>query len=156
MKNLCPFIFVILALVANAGVVRLAPNFTWEGPPGANSLRALRGQPVVLIIAPSARSGAFRAQLKKLRDLYQEFASRKVVFAAALADGSEDIPSNIPFALVRNGAQVAEAFEAGDRFQIVLIGRDGNVDYQTDKVLPASRVREVLMNSFVEQDERRK
>jgi len=33
----------------------------------------------------------------------------------------------------------------------VIIGKDGNVDYQTKKVLPASRVRDVIQNSFAVQ-----
>ena len=141
---------------AHAAVARMAPNFTWEGPAGANSLRSLKGQPVVLLVAKSARSRAFRAQVKKLRDVYQEFAGRKVIFAAAILNGPPDIRTDIPFVLVPNGAQLAEDFGVNDSFNIIIIGRDGNVDYQTSRVLPASRVRDVVVNSFVEQSQRRK
>jgi hypothetical protein len=141
---------------ANGAVVRMAPNFAWEGPPGANSLRSLKGQPVVLLVAKSARSGAFRAQVKKLREVYQEFAGRKVIFAAAILNGPPDIRTDIPFVLATNGAQVAAEFGVSDSFNIIIIGRDGNVDYQTSRVLPPSRVRDVVVNSFVEQSGRRK
>lgn len=156
MKFLCALAFFSFVAAASADVVRLAPNFTWDGPRTANSLRALKGQPVVLLIAKSTRTGAFRKQVAKLRELYQEFASRKVVFAAAIADGSSDVRSDIPFAFATNGAQVAGQFDAGGNFTIVLIGRDGNIDYQTERVIPASRIREVIGNSFAEQSDRRK
>ena len=155
MKILALIFLLGLTLIASADVVRPAPGFTWDGPSRANSLRAVRGQPVVLLIAKSGSVRRFRAQLKKLRPLYQEFASRKVVFVAALADGSESVRSDIPFAIAANGAQVAADYGAERKFNIVLIGKDGNVDYQTDRVLPASRVRDVIANSFVEQTDRR-
>ncbi|MEA3187395.1 MAG: hypothetical protein QOD99_1225 [Chthoniobacter sp.] len=155
MKLLCTIGLLFLTLVARAEVVRLAPNFTWDGPARSNSLRAVKGQPVVLLIAKSARTGAFRAQLKKLRPVYREFASRKAIFVAAVADGGE-VRSDIPFAPAKNGAQIAELFGVNEKFTIVIIGRDGNIDYQTDRVLPATRVRDVLANSFTEQSDRRK
>ncbi|SRR5581483_6042881 len=156
MKKLLALAFVSLSLVCSADVVRLAPNFTWEGPAQSSSLRAVKGQPVVLLVAKNARVGAFKKQVKRLKDLYQEFASRKVVFAAALADGSGEVRSDIPFAIVNNGAKVAADFGVNNAFNIVVIGRDGNIDYQTDRVVPASRVRDVIVNSFAEQTERRR
>ena len=149
--------FAAFSFSSEAEVIRPAPNFTWEGAGKATSLRAVAGQPVVLIVARNARVHAFNAQLKKLRDLYQEFASRKVIFAAAIADGPPDVRSNIPFVIATNGAQVAAQYGVNDEdFNIIIIGRDGNVDYQTSNVLPASRVRDVIINSFVEQNNRRK
>ena len=38
-----------------------------------------------------------------------------------------------------------------DKFNIVIIGKDGNVDYQTSKVLPPERVRDVIQNSYAVQ-----
>lgn len=132
-----------------------APNFTWDGPPKANSFRAVKGQPVVLIIAKSARVGEFRAQIKKLHELFQKFASEKVIFVAALENGTGDVGSDIPFALANNPTQVAADFGATGKFGIAIIGRDGNIDYATDHVLPAARIYDVIENSFVPQTDRR-
>ena len=137
-------------------VVRLAPNFTWDGAGKTTSLRSLQGQPVVLLVAKSARDGAFRSQVKKLKSLYQEFAGRQVVFAAALREDSAGIRSDIPFILVRDGAKVAADYGISDSFNLIVIGKDGNVDLQTEKVSPASRVRDVIVNSFTSQASARK
>ena len=51
---------------------------------------------------------------------------------------------------------VATKYEANAIPQTVIIGRDGNIDYQTDRVIPASRVRDVIANSFAEQSDRRR
>lgn len=154
----------ILALAAlcaatalHANVIRPAPDFTWTGTPGRSSLKSVRGQPVVLIVAPSTRSGAFRSQVKKLRTLYSQFASRGVVFAAAFTEESSPrVSSDIPFAIVENGQAAAAAYDIARGFGIAIIGKDGNVDYITRKVLPASRVRDVIQNSFQIQEQARK
>jgi len=145
----------LLAVACPAEVVRRAPDFTWQGA-GSASRRSFRGQPVVVLIAKNARVGAFRAQVRKLRDTYQEFANRKVIFAAAIANGDPDIRSDIPFVIAENGAQVAAEYGVDEKFGIVIIGSDGNIDLQTSRVIPASRVREVILNSFTEQTAHRK
>src|SRR5258708_30567507 len=61
--------------------VRIAPDFTFHGAQ-VHSLRAMRGQAVVLIIADSPNTGAFKKQLRNLQDYYSEFATPKVVFIA--------------------------------------------------------------------------
>lgn len=141
-----------LALTATAAVVRLAPDFTFPGVGNkAKSLKSLRGQPVVLIIAPSPKNGDFKAQAKFLKEIYQQFASKQVVFVAAFTEDKGEIKSDIPFAVADNGAAVAGAYGVVDKFNIAIIGRDGNVDYQTRKVLPPERVRDVIQNSFAVQ-----
>jgi len=132
-------------------VVRLAPNFAIDGAGKTTTLRSLSGKPVVLIVAKSARESAVRAQVKKLKELYQEFASRQVIFVAAFQDDNGAIQSDIPFALARNGAKVAADYGVGNGFNLIIIGKDGNIDLQTSKVCPASRVRDVVINSFVVQ-----
>jgi hypothetical protein len=146
----------MIALPCPASVVKMAPNFTWESAGRANSLRSVKGQPVVLIIAKNARMGVFKAQVNWLRKVYEDFASRKVIFAAAIENGEANIHSDIPFVIVNNAAQVAADFGVNDSFAVIVIGRDGNVDYQTSKVLTGMRIRDVIVNSFVEQSERRK
>jgi peroxiredoxin len=148
--------FVVLSLSCSAAVVRLAPNFTWEGASRITSLKSLRGQPVVLLVANSADNRAFRAQMKKLRSNFQQFANRKVVFAAALRHGAGSIRSNIPFLLVENGAQIAADYDVRGDFNLIVIGADGNIDLQTSRVCPAERIRDVVVNSFTLQSAERR
>lgn len=136
-----------LSLSAPANVVRPAPNFPLEGASKA-SLKALQGQPVVLVIGKSAKDSTFTKQLKKLKELYHEFSAKNVVFVAALQEDGGVIKSDIPFVLARDGAQVAANFGVEKGFAIVIIGKDGNIDLQTEKVIPSTRVREVLINSY--------
>jgi hypothetical protein len=137
---------------AQAAVVRLAPDFSIPAAGNkSKSLKSLRGQPVVLVIAESPRTGDFKKQAKNLKDIYHQFASKQVVFVAAFTGEDGLIKSDIPFAVANNGPAVAGAYGVTDKFNIVIIGRDGNVDYQTQKVLPASRVRDVIQNSFAVQ-----
>ena len=151
-------VLLLLTLPASAEVVRLAPDFTFPGPGNkAKSLKSLRGQPVVLLIAEKPRTGAYRKQLKQLREIYSQFASRQVVFVAAFKDGSaEPVQSNVPFAVANNGPAVAGAYGVADDFALVIIGKDGNIDYQTPKPAPAQRIRDVIQNSFAVQAAARK
>lgn len=146
----------LLAMPAQSAVVRLAPDFSFPGVGKNSSLRSLRGQGVVLLIARSPKEGDYRKQLKNLREIYQQFASKQVVFIAAFVEGGGPVQSNIPFAVANNGAAVAQAFGVTEDFTIAIIGPDGNVDYQTTKVLPAARVRDVIQNSFTVQTSARK
>ncbi len=144
-----------LCAAARAEVVRPAPDFALAGMGRSASLRAFRGQPVVLVIARGARDGNLRKQLAWLRARYQEFATEKVVFVAALENG-DDVRSDIPFILAANPDQVAADYDAGRRFCIAVIGVDGNLDLITDKPIPASRVRDAIFNNFELQQSARK
>ena len=103
---------------------------------------------MVLLISKSPDSRAFKKQLKYLKEIYQQFASKQVVFVAALAEGDGPVRSDIPFVVATNGPAVATAYGVQDDFTLVIIGRDGNLDYQTTKVCPPERVRDVIQNSF--------
>jgi peroxiredoxin len=157
-KRLLLTLLLLTSVAAQAAVVRPAPDFTFPGPSNrAKNLRSLRDQPVVLLIADSPRTGAFRKQLKQLREIYSQFASRQVVFIAAFKDGSmEPVQSNVPFAIANNGAAVAGAYGVQDDFALVVIGKDGNVDYQSEKPAAAQRIRDVIQNSFAVQEAARK
>ena len=144
------------ALSLEAAVVRAAPDFSFPAVGKARSLRSLRGQAVVLLVTRSPKEGDFKKQLKYLREIYEQFASKQVVFVAALREGEGPIQSNLPFAVASNGAAVADAYGVADDFSIVIIGRDGNIDYQTKKVLTPERVRDVIQNSFMVQEGSRK
>ena len=137
-------------------VVTLAPDFTFAAPGKSRSLRSLRGQAVVIVFGKNAGVGAFEDQLEELGPLYQELASKRVIFVAALQEGDRPVRSNIPFVLANDGPNVAARYNVTGKFAIAIIGQDGNIDYQTTKVLPGGRVRDVIQNSFVVQDTARK
>ncbi len=158
-RLLLPLLLATSLSLTQAAALRPAPNFSFLGPGNKiQSLRSLRGQPVVLVIADSPREGAFKKQLRYLGEIYQQFASRKVVFAVAFRNpGDGPVKSDIPFAVLNNGAAVAGAYGVQqDDFNLVIIGKDGNVDYQTFKVATGERVRDVIQNSFEVQSAARK
>ena len=133
-------------------VVAPAPDFTFAAPGKDRSLRSLRGQAVVIVFTREAGNRAFKKQLRELAPLYQELASKRVIFIAALQQGDGPVKSNIPFVIANDGAGVAGRYNVAEKFSIAIIGPDGNIDYQTGKVLPGGRVRDVVQNSFVVQD----
>lgn len=153
-------LFATLLLVHAAAVaapVQLAPEFSvLAAGDRARPLRSLRGQSVVLVISDSPKRRAFKKQLRYLEEVYQEFASKGVIIVAAVPASDTPIPSNIPVALATNGEAVAGAYGATAGFQIAIIGRDGNLDYRTNKALPPERVRDVIQNSFAVQESERK
>jgi len=156
---------------AQAEVVRLAPDFTFGSAGKANSLKSLRGTSVVLLIAKSPKMKEVKAEAKNLREIFEEFANKQVIFIAAFTEESGLVHSDIPFLIANNGSAVASAYGAQapssgrksfipewmslnggpSDFTIVIIGRDGNVDYQTNKVLTSNRVRDVIQNSYAVQ-----
>ena len=157
MRHSILVVALFLTIAAQAAVIHLAPDFTFLGAGDkARSLRSLRGQPVVLVIADSAKSRSLKKQLKNLEEIYQQLASKGVVLVAAVSTGDGPLPSNIPVAVANNGAAVATSYGVQKGFQIAIIGRDGNLDYQTDHVLAPERVRDVIQNSFAVQDSARK
>ncbi len=142
---------VLVALSADARVVRPAPDFQYAGMGGrVSTLKSLRGQPVVLVVASSPRSRAFRRQVANLEELYRRLASRKAVFVAAFTESEGPVLSDIPFVTTLNGAAVAGSYNlaANEDFAVFVIAPDGNLDAATAKVLPAERIKEILDNSL--------
>jgi len=137
-------------------VVRPAPDFTFPGVGAKKSLRSLRGQPVVVVIARSPETKDFRKQAKRLAPIYQEFASRGTVFVAVFSEKDGEVQSNIPFVVANNGPAVAAAYGLTGDFHVAIVGPDGNLDLATEKILPAFRIREVIQNSFTVQQSARK
>jgi peroxiredoxin len=138
-------------------VVRATPDFSFPGAGGkSRTLHSLRGQPVVVIVAESPRTKAFRKQLDRLRNTYSPFASRQTIFVAAFRQGEGPVRSDLPFVVASNGPAVADAYGVREDFNIIIIGKDGNIDYQTSKVLSPERIRDVIQNSFVVQREVRR
>lgn len=142
---------------AEANVVRPAPDFGWLKS-GSNraSLKALRGQPVVLVVAPSPRHGKFRKQAKELQKTYQLLGNDKAVMVAAFTEEPGVIRSNIPFVLASNPAAVVQSHGVAGDFAVFVIGRDGNLDEISDRVLPGQRVLDIINNSFVAQRDNRR
>lgn len=141
----------------NSAVVNLAPDFVIPGAGGKpRTLRSLKGQAVVILFAKSIKTRDLKAQVKKLQPLFEQFASKDAVFVVALKEGDALIQSNIPFAEVANGPAVCAAYGVQRDFAIGIVGKDGNLDYITNKVLVPERVRDVIQNSFAVQASLRK
>jgi len=141
---------------ANADVVRPAPNFTWGT---GRTLQSWKGQPVVLLIAPSPQSRAFLKQVHRIEAVYQEFAARNAVFVAAFTEEASPllkIPGNFPIVIANNSQQIAANYGFDGKFAIAVIGKDGNVDLNTAKVVPASRIMDMILNNYEQQAAERK
>ena len=150
--KICLVLLVAVTATLSAVVVRQAPNVSWIDSTGRQrALSALKGQPVVILIAPNPRNRAFRSQLGQLRKMFERYAAQKTVFIAAFTQEGGVIGSNIPFLVAADGPRVGFDYESSERFGIAFIGRDGNLDYVTNKVIPAARVYDLINNSFVHQ-----
>ena len=142
---------------ASAEVARWAPDFGWLKS-GSNraTLKSLRGQPVVLVVAPTPRHGKFRKQVKELQKTYQLLGNVKSVMVAAFTEEPGVIRSNIPFVLASNPGAVAQSYGVTGDFAVFVIGRDGNLDEISDRVLPGQRVLDIINNSFIAQRDSRR
>lgn len=160
MRNILYSIVAVAVLAAStsfAEVVRGAPDFTWlkSGNTSA-SLRSLRGQPVVLVVARSPRFRKFRAQVGQLQKVFQLLGNDKAVAVAAFTEEPGLIRSNIPFVLAANPAAVAAAYDVQGDFAVFVIGKDGNLDEISDRVLPGQRILDIINNSYVTQRDNRR
>lgn len=142
----------LLPSVAPGIVARPAPDFVYAGAGGKrSSLKSLRGQPVVLLVAVSPRSGAFREQVKGLEKQYRALASRKALFFAAFTGAPADarISSDIPFGIVTDAAALAAAYEVSRKgFRVIVVGKDGNLDAISSRPRSGEWVRDVIDNSY--------
>jgi hypothetical protein len=137
-----------VAQAADTAVVNPAPQFAGGAEAGRNiTLQSLRGKAVVLLIAPSPRDHAFRAQLNSLKGYYERLAAQGTLFFAALSAENGRIHSNIPFVLVNNPTAAAVDYDVQKGFAIAIIGRDGNLDCISTKPLPGQRVLDLTMNN---------
>ena len=131
-------------------IVRPAPDFAWAGAGGKTfPLKSLRGQPVVLVIAPSPDEKDLRKQVGRIDGLYLDLSERKTVFLAAFTAQPGRVLSNVPYALAQNGAEVAKAYGvAPGAFAVVVISPDGNIDLLSTQVEAAQRLLDVINNSY--------
>ena len=140
-----------------AEVVRPAPDFGWlKSGEKAASLKSLRGQPVVLVVALSPRQRAFRAQVGQLQKVYQLLGNDEMVAVVAFTAEPGLIRSNIPFVLAANPAAVSSAYGVSSDFAIFVIGKDGNLDALSERVLPGQRIIDIIKNSFAVQHDNRR
>lgn len=153
------FLIAVLLLpsLAAAEVVRPAPDFVWlsSGAKG-KSLKSLRGQPVVLVVAESPLQRIFRAQVGQLKKVYQLLGNEKMVAVAAFTREPGAIRSNIPFVIAADPGQVSSVYGVQGNFAVFVIGKDGNIDALSDKVLSGQRIIDIMNNSFVVQRDNRK
>lgn len=138
---------------AQALVVQPAPNVGWVNAEGKleSSLAAFKNQPVVVVIAPSPKSWIFRAQVGQLQKMYERYAAEKIIFIAAFTKEQGLIKSNIPFVLAADGPRAGFDFQVKKDFGVAVIGRDGNLDCMSSRVLPAQRIFDIVNNSYVPQ-----
>jgi hypothetical protein len=131
-------------------IVRPAPDFIWVGAGNKGvALKALRGQPVVLIIAPSPDQGEFRKQVSRIDSLYLDLSERKAVFMVAFTAQGGRVPSNVPYAIAADGPAVAKAYGVPPGgFAVAVISPDGNMDLFSTQVEAAQRLLDVINNSY--------
>jgi len=147
--------FALTALLAAtpqalAEVVRPAPAIAFPADGGKpRTLASIKGQPLILLLADSPSRGSFKAQLKELDGSFDRLAIRGTVVAAAFKGGDPGtVRTNVPLVLLPEGTTACTAFQLKGAFAIVLVGPDGNIDYQTGKVLNMNRILEVMQNSY--------
>ncbi len=88
--------------------------------------------------------------------MYQRFAAEKIICVAAFTQEPGLIRSNIPFAVASDGPRAGYDFQAGPKITVAVIGRDGNLDYVGNRVVPAQRIFDIVRNSYdVQQSMRR-
>lgn len=145
-----------LVHAANSSVVCLAPSFSWQEGGSTKNLSSLRGQPVVLLIAPSPEYRAFRHQLNNLKETYRKLAGCHTIIAAAFTQEGGRISSNIPVVVVRDGNSVAAAYGSNEGFGIAIIGADGNLDCFSKRTLSGQRIYDLIGASYTMQQQLRR
>ena len=133
-----------------SSVVRATPDFAWIGAGGKTfPAKNFRGQPVVILIAPSPDAGAFRKEVGRIEELYLGFSAKKTIFVAAFTAQTGRVASNVPYAIAANGAAVAAAYGVNpNEFSMVVLSPEGNVDMVTQKVEGAQRILDIINNSY--------
>lgn len=133
-----------------ANVVRPATDFAWVGVGGKTyPLKNFRGQPVVILVAPSPDSKAFRQEAGRIEGLYLQFSAKKTIFLAAFTQQPGRVASDVPFALAANGGEVASVYGVPpNELSIIVLGPDGNVDLKSTKVEGAQRILDVINNTY--------
>lgn len=142
---------------AHAAVVDPTPDFAWVNAAGQpQSASQFRKQPVVIIVAPSPRSWVFRSQVGQLQRVFQRLSATGAICVAAFTEASGRIRSDIPFAIAQDGPRVAFLYGVQPPFGIIVLGKDGNIDANSTRVLKGQRILDIIGNSFVVQSDLRR
>jgi hypothetical protein len=149
-----PLLYLLLALLLPltlpaAQVIHPAPDVAVVNS-RVHSLRAFRPQPVVIIMADSAKNKLYKKQIAVLHRGFQRFAARQTIFIMALQDGT-DVQSNVPFVTAANPEAVAKAYGVKG-FGVAIVGVDGNLDYVTGKTVTPERMVDVIQNGATVQE----
>ena len=94
--------------------------------------------------------------MKVIEDVYRERASRGTVFVAVFSEGGDSVPSNVPFIVASNGPAVAAAYGLADEVVVGVVGPDGNLDFVSGELTRGLRIREVIQNNYVVQNNARR
>lgn len=131
-------------------VVRPAPSIAFPSDGvKPRTLASFKGQPLILLLADSPKRRTFKAQLKELESSFDRLAIRGTVVAAGFKGGDPGaVRTDVPLVILPEGPTACSAFQLKGEFAIVLVGPDGNIDYQTGKVLNMNRILEVMQNSY--------
>lgn len=141
----------------SARVVDPTPDFTWTNAAGqAQSASQFRKQPVVIIVAPGPRSWVFRSQVGQLQRVFQRLSATGAICVAAFTESTGRIRSDIPFAIATDGPRVAFLYGVQGRFAVIVLGKDGNIDVNSSRVLKGQRILDIIGNSFVVQSDLRR
>lgn len=145
-------VLLFLPPILIANVVRPAPNFTWQNAEHSTStLHSISGRSVILIVTPDVQNPKFRRQIHELQGVYQALSASRVLPFVAFTQSPGRIPSNVPYIVVSNGPRVASSYGMWNSFGIAIIGRDGNLDYISNKVVAGQRALDIIRNSFAVQ-----
>lgn len=143
--------------VVSANVVRPAEALGWVNAAGTTEdFQKLRGHSVLLFVVTGPRNWTFRSQIGQLQKVYQRLADTKTICVVAFTKTGGVVRSNIPFVLAQDGPQVAARYGLTNRFTLLIIGRDGNVDFITSRVLTGQRILDIIGNSFAVQESLRR
>jgi hypothetical protein len=131
-------------------VVRPAPSIAFPMDGGKpRTLASFKGQPLILLLADSPNRGAFKDATQGTGGLFRPACRPRNVVAAGFRGAIQSsVRTNVPLVLLPQGPSACAAFQLKGEFAIVLVGPDGNIDYQTGKVLNMNRILEVMQNSY--------
>ena len=133
-----------------SSVVRSAPDFAWIGAGGKTyPSKSFRGQPVVILVAPSPDAGTIRKEANRIEELYLGFSAKKTIFVAAFTAQTGRVASDVPYAIAANGPSVAASYGVNPKdFSVIVLGPDGNVDMVSNKVEGAQRILDIINNTY--------
>lgn len=147
--------FIASAAADPAAVVRPAPDFDWfDSHKEPVSIRNLRGQTVVLLIAPSPADSAFRIQMHRIEERYLSLSAKKMVVAVAFTAFDARtaylsyLPTDVPPVIVTDGPATALLYRVSPTaFGCFVIGPNGNLDLISSNPITGQRILDMINNT---------